>query len=104
MTYPRDDASQGRVVANYRRCFAEAGGQNKPVMQSLYVDLQANADAAPRPIHLGFSSGNSFLRRHLADLRELGINHVALSLRFNGTDVEDTLKRLADELLPEFSL
>ena len=104
MTSPRDAASQGRVVADYRRRIAEAGGQNKPVMQSLYVDLQADADAAPRPIHLGFSSGTTFLRRYLAELRGLGINHVALNLRFNSADVEDTLKRLADELLSEFSL
>lgn len=104
MTYPRDAASQGRVVGEYRRRIADEGGQNKPVMQSLYVDLQADADANPRPIHLGFSSGTTFLRRYLAELRTLGINHVALNLRFNSANVEDTLKRLADELLPEFSL
>ncbi len=104
MTYPRDTASQGRVVAVYRRRIAESGGQNKPVMQSLYVDLQSNPDAAPRPIHLGFSSGTAFLIRYLAEVRDLGINHVALNLRFNNADVEDTMKRLADELLPEFSL
>ncbi len=102
MTYPRNAASQRRVVTDYRRRIAEAGGQNKPVMQSLYIDLQADPDADPRPIHLGFSSGISFLRRYLAELRELGINHVALNLRFNGVDLEDTLKRLADGLMPEF--
>ncbi len=104
MTYPRDAATQGRVVADYRRRIAEVGGQNKPVMQSLYIDLQADPDAEPRPIHLGFSSGTSFLRRYLAEVRALGINHVALNLRFNSADVEDTMKRLADEILPEFHL
>lgn len=104
ITYPRDAASQGKVVADYRRRIAEAGGQNKPVVQSLYVDLQAQADAEPRPIHLGFSSGTDFLRKYLGEVRSLGINHVALNLRFNQLDVEDTMKRLADELLPDFSL
>lgn len=104
MTYPRDTASQGRVVADYRRRIAEAGGQDKPVMQSLYVDVQPDPNADPRPIHLGFSSGTTFLSKYLAEVRSLGINHVALNLRFNSTDVEDTMKRLADELLPEFSL
>ncbi|MEM9343895.1 MAG: LLM class oxidoreductase [Pseudomonadota bacterium] len=104
MTYPRDAASQGRVVADYRRRIAEAGGADKPVMQSLYVDVQPDPDSAPRPIHLGFASGTNFLRTYLNEIRELGINHVALNLRFNGADVEDTLKRLADDLLPEFSL
>lgn len=104
MTYLRDTASQGRVVADYRRRIADAGGQNKPVMQSLYVDLHADADEEPRPIHLGFSSGSNFLRRYLAEVRSLGINHVALNLRFNTADVEETMKRIADDLLPEFSL
>lgn len=36
-------------------------------------------------------------------LEEIGVNHVALNLRFNQADTEDTLKRLADDILPEFS-
>lgn len=102
MTYPRDAATQGRVVGDYRRRISQSGGQNKPVMQSLYIDLQDDPDGAPRALHLGFSSGVAFLRRYLRDIQQLGINHVALNLRFNQADVEDTMKRLADELLPEF--
>ncbi|WP_299589731.1 LLM class oxidoreductase [uncultured Tateyamaria sp.] len=104
ITYPRDPASQGRVVADYRARIAAAGGQNKPVMQSLYVDVLADADAEPRPIHLGFASGTKFLRQYLIEVRDLGINHVALNLRFNGADVEDTMQRIADDLLPDFTL
>jgi len=33
----------------------------------------------------------------------LGINHVALNLRFNHGSIGTTLKRLADEILPDFS-
>lgn len=102
MTYPRDAAAQGRVVADYRRQIAEAGLPDKPVMQSLYVDLVEQPDAPPRPIHLGFRSGTVFLQRYLAELRDLGINHVALNLRFNGADIEDTMHRLAEALLPAF--
>lgn len=104
ITYPRNAASQGNVVSDYRARIAAHGLQTKPVMQSLYVDVQADADADPRPIHLGFASGTTFLRQYLRDIRALGINHVALNLRFNGTDVEDTMKRIAGDLLPEFSL
>jgi len=103
MTYPRDAAAQGRVVAEYRRRIAEAGLPDKPVMQSLYVDLVDQPEAPPRPIHLGFRSGTDFLRRYLAALRDLGINHVALNLRFAGDDIEDTMHRLAGALLPDFS-
>lgn len=104
MTYPRNAAAQGRVVADYRRRISEAGLPDKPVMQSLYVDLVAQADAPPRPIHLGFRSGTDYLRRYLSEVRDLGINHVALNLRFNGAEIEPTMQQLADEILPEFTI
>ena len=65
MTYPRDATSQGRLVADYRNRIAQSGEQNKPVLQSLYIDLLEDPNAPPRPIHLGFSSGVCFLRKYL---------------------------------------
>ncbi|PLW78547.1 LLM class oxidoreductase [Cohaesibacter celericrescens] len=103
MTYPRDAISQGRVVTDYRRRVADAGGKDKPVMQSLYIDLLEDTNAAAHPIHLGFRSGSRFLCSYLEEIRALGINHVALNLRFNSADIETTLKRLADEVLPGFT-
>ncbi|MEM7289474.1 MAG: LLM class flavin-dependent oxidoreductase, partial [Pseudomonadota bacterium] len=44
----------------------------------------------------------SFLRSYLQEIESLGVNHVALNLRFNQADINTTLKRLADELLPAF--
>ncbi|WP_146346642.1 LLM class oxidoreductase [Falsiphaeobacter marinintestinus] len=103
MTYPRDAVAQGRVVAEYRQRISEAGLPDKPVMQSLYVDLVEPADSPPRPIHLGFQSGTDYLRRYLSQVRDLGINHVALNLRFNEAKIEATLQRLAADILPEFT-
>ncbi|MEM6506834.1 MAG: LLM class flavin-dependent oxidoreductase, partial [Planctomycetota bacterium] len=102
MTYPRDAASQGRVISAYRHRIAAAGGTDKPVMQSLYVDLAAEADAPPTGIHLGFRSGATFLRSYLCEIEALGVNHVALNLRFNRAGIETTMTRLAEEILPEF--
>jgi len=102
MTYPRDTASQARVVDEYRRRIADMSDHTKPVMQSLYVDVLEDTGAPPRPIHLGFQSGINFLKQYLLELQELGINHVALNLRFNHVNIETTLNRLADELLPTF--
>ncbi|MEM1237032.1 MAG: TIGR03571 family LLM class oxidoreductase [Pseudomonadota bacterium] len=102
MTYPRDVAVQTRMVKSYRAKSLAAGVAAKPVMQSLYVDLVADDEAEPRPIHLGFQSGVTFLKSYLEGLETGGINHVALNLRFSGGDVEDTMKRLADGLLPRF--
>ncbi|MEM6859066.1 MAG: LLM class oxidoreductase [Pseudomonadota bacterium] len=102
MTYPRDAASQGRMVADYRARLETAGQPNKPVMQSLYIDLLDDPEAPARPIHLGFQSGTGFLRRYLREIERLGINHVALNLRFNSACIATTLRRLADDVLPDF--
>ena len=102
MTYPRDVAAQARAVRDYRARSVEQDAVPRPVMQSLYIDLVEDDDARPQPIHLGFRSGTNFLRIYLSELRSHGINHVALNLRFNQANIEDTLKRLADELLPDF--
>ncbi|KIC45825.1 5,10-methylene tetrahydromethanopterin reductase [Ruegeria sp. ANG-S4] len=103
MTYPRDAASQGRVIADYRNRLQRLGQPDKPVMQSLYVDLLDEPDAPARPIHLGFQSGTRFLCRYLREIETLGVNHVALNLRFNQSPIDTALNRLADDVLPEFS-
>lgn len=102
MTYPRDIPAQAQVVKDYRSRAANAGAEAKPVMQSLYVDLVAEDDVQPVPIHLGFRSGVPFLKTYLSSLRDNGINHVALNLRFNHANMEATMKRLANEVLTEF--
>ena len=102
MTYPRSPAAQAEVVREWRARNAAAGQLDKPAMQSLYIDLQDSDDAAPEPIHLGLRLGPGQLQEHLKKLENAGINHVALNLRFNEADVEDTLRRLAKDVLPEF--
>lgn len=57
----------------------------------------------PSPIHLGFRSDVSFLRGYLEELQSLGVNHVALNLRFNEARIEQTLEVLAKNLLPHFA-
>ena len=98
MTYPRPVSEQARVVADWRG----RADRPKPVMQPLYLDLAEDPDTPPAPIHLGLRTGSQALVRHLAELQDAGINHVALNLRFNRTDIETTLKRLADDVLPHF--
>lgn len=102
ITYPRGAMDQARVVADYRRRIDELGLATKPVSQSLYIVLQPDPNAPPRPIHLGFSSGTAFLLRYLEELQELGINHVAINLRFNQADTEATMAQLSQHVLPQF--
>ena len=103
MTYPRGAEQQARVIADWRARTQASGLPAKPAMQSLYVDLVDDADAPAQPIHLGFRSGANVLIDYLKTIEAAGINHVALNLRFNQAEIETTLQRLADHVLPTFS-
>lgn len=103
ITYPRSIAAQEKIITGWRARVKAAGGPAKPAVQSLYIDLVDDSDATPQPIHLGFRLGVNHLRVYLKSLEEVGVNHVALNLRFNQADIETTLKRLADEILPDFT-
>lgn len=103
ITYPRGIAAQEKIISDWRARVKAVGGPAKPAVQSLYIDLVDDADAPAEPIHLGFRSGVNHLRTYLKSLEKIGVNHVALNLRFNQADIEETLNRLADDILPEFS-
>ncbi len=103
ITYPRNTAMQGQIIQDWRAQVHAAGQPDKPVMQPLHIDLTDDPNARPQPIHLGMRLGINVLRAYLKSIEAIGMNHVGINLRFNQPDPEDTLKRLADEILPEFS-
>jgi len=103
MLYPQNATVQSQIIGDWRARINAAGRPDQPVMQPLYIDLLDDSDARPQPLHLGFRSGTRSLIGYLKSLEEIGLNHVALNLRFNQANIEDTMKRLADEILPEFA-
>jgi len=104
MLYPRDATTQARIIEDWRARVERAGGPPKPVMEPLYIDLVANPEEPPQPIHLGLRLGPRHLKRYLAAREAIGVNHIALNLRFNERDIEATMTELANDVLPEFSL
>lgn len=102
MIYPRNTAIQARIIHDWRQRVSAIGAAPKPVMQPLYIDLAEDPQALPQRIHLGFRVGTHHLRGYLKSLEKIGVNHVALNLRFNEADTEATLKRLANQILPDF--
>ncbi|SIO10708.1 LLM class oxidoreductase [Vannielia litorea] len=102
MTYPRPGVAQDRVLQDWRARLNALEQAPKPVLQPLYIDLADDADEPPSPIHLGFRSGHRALVRYLQQLEAIGVNHLALNLRFNANPVEETLNRLAEHVLPAF--
>ncbi|MFC0017872.1 LLM class oxidoreductase [Roseibacillus persicicus] len=103
LTYPRNFTIQSQAIEHYRKRSREAGLAEKPVTQPFHIDLADDPKEGPRPIHLGFRLGMNHLRDYLQTVQSIGVNHVALNLRFNQNDTEDTMRRIADEILPEFT-
>lgn len=102
MNYPRDLNTQQYTIKQYRQIVTENQEFNKPFMQPMYLDLLENPDAKPQPIQLGFRLGILYLTEYLENLRSIGVNHVAINLRFNNLHMDKTLEEIADKVLPQF--
>lgn len=103
MPYPRPSEMQARVISEWRERMQSLGCSNQPILEPYYVDLREDPDADPTPIHLGYRLGVNRLVEYLRTRQSIGVNHVALNLRFNQADVETTLHRIAESVLPEFT-
>ena len=94
-------AAQAGVVSRWRERLRALEQPDKPFVQPLYIDLADDPSAPPQPMHLGFRSGTNALLGYLRALEAAGVNHLALNLRFNRADVEETLARLSEDVLPK---
>lgn len=103
MTYHRDPLAQKAIVEQWNASVDRVGdGRYRPVMQSLYVDLTRDPDAAPTPIHLGYRLGRNRLRELLSMLRALGIAHVAINLKYGSRPAPEVVAEIAEHVLPHF--
>ena len=102
MSYPKSLQQQQYTIAEWRALIAQTQAYDKPFMQPLYVDLQEQEDFKPQLIHLGFRLGTKYLIEYLQHLQDIGVNHIALNLRFNARGIEKTLEHLAEAVLPHF--
>ncbi|MFB6106293.1 MAG: TIGR03571 family LLM class oxidoreductase [Halobacteriaceae archaeon] len=71
---------------------------HKPFVMGLTLELAADPDAGPAHVHQGFRAGADWVRSYLRDLREAGVDHVAVSLR-GDRDPEATLEAFAGDVL-----
>jgi luciferase-type oxidoreductase len=104
ITYPRGLERQAEVAAHWRAAVETvAPGVFKPFVQSLFVDLSDDPDAAPTPIHLGFRAGRHFVLRFLEALRSIGVNHVILNFKYGTRKAGDVLEEIGKEVLPQLT-
>lgn len=104
ITYPRSLDQQKSHIHRWKSDVSQAGRIPQPVMQPLYIDLAENPEAKAQPIHLGFRCGSLYLKDYLNNLENIGVNHVALSLRFQQGNIEKALETLANDVLPDFKV
>lgn len=102
MAYPQPADKQRIVINQWRNLVQQSSEYDKPFMQPLYVDLLNDDNAPIIPIHLGIRTGVKALKNYLSELQNVSVNHVALNLRFNSMNMEDTLYALAEQVLPHF--
>ena len=100
--YPRNAYMQEYNITQWRNLIAQEQFFGKPFMQPLYVDLQEDDDFLPQYIHLGFRVGVNHLVDYFYQLKNIGVNHVAINLRFNSNNIEQSMEKLATKLLPIF--
>lgn len=106
MTYPRDFAAQSHLLSKWNTAVGEACGPQawKPVMQSLYLDLLPEPDAAPRPMHLGFRLGRNALIALLSRYQAIGIAHTAFNLKYSSRSAASVMDELTEYVLPNFRI
>lgn len=102
MNYPRDLYTQNYNIKRWRSLIAETQEYDKPYMQPMYLDLHHDDNFKPQPIQLGFRLGINYLIDYLDKLRSVGVNHLAMNLRFNSMNMDETLELISKKVLPEF--
>lgn len=103
LTYPRPPQLHTQVLAQWREAVHASGHPGeKPVAQSLYIDLSDNPRQPPRQIHLGFELGRHALLELLHAYQDMGVNHVAFVLKFARRPIREVIQELGQEVLPHF--
>ncbi|WP_386083544.1 LLM class oxidoreductase [Vreelandella sp. F11] len=97
--YPQKVDQQARTIQTWRSLTEGF----KPFSQSLYVDLSENPDEPPTPIHLGLRTGYRSLIDYLNALQEIGVNHVALNLKYGKRPAHEVVQEIGEFVVPHFS-
>ncbi len=96
--YPRNPKFQAELIKHWRA----HTDRFKPFSQSLYVDLAEDPNQGPIPIHLGFRIGRKPLIEFIDFLKNIGVNHVILNLKYGRRPVDEVIEELGEEVVPHF--
>lgn len=96
--YPQDVGQQAQTIRKWRSLTPIF----KPFAQSLYIDLSEDPDEPPTPIFLGFRAGHRFITDYLGKLRDIGVNHVGLNLKYATRPAHEIVQELGEYVVPHF--
>lgn len=100
-TYHREEVRQEGRIGLWRSALRErAGGEVKPFVQSVHLDLLASPDAPSTPIALGLRTGRHQLVSYLARMEQSGVGHVMLHLAPGPRVALDIVDEIGHEVLP----
>ncbi|MFJ3468795.1 LLM class oxidoreductase [Pseudomonas sp. NPDC090201] len=103
ISYPRPPVHQKNFINSWRAAVRQQCGDIfKPFCNALNIDLTASPDSPPEPIHLGYRLGRNHLIDLLDALRDVGVNHVMLNLRFGKRPAEEMLDELGEYVVAHF--
>ena len=94
-TYHREEAAQEGRIGLWQQALAQRGGPGKPFVQSMLLDLQAE------PLPLGLKVGRDGLREYLLRVHAQGVAHVMFNLIDNGRTMDDVLREIGEQVLPD---
>lgn len=98
-TYHREEGRQEGRIELWQRALEQKGVGPKPFVQSVQLELLADADAAPEPLELGLRTGRHALVAYLRRLHGMGVAHVMFNLG-RGRPAREVIKELGGEVLP----
>lgn len=103
ITYPRRMDFQVELIRQWHDTVESVTpGVFKPFAQPYHIDLVADPNVSPTPIHGGHRLGRSWLMRHLETLERAGANHVLFNLKYGSRPAEAVLEELATHVVPRF--
>lgn len=96
--YPQNVTQQAQTIRKWRSLTPVF----KPFAQSLYIDLSEDPDEPPTPIFLGFRAGHRYITDYLGTLRDIGVNHVGLNLKYATRPAHEIVQELGEFVVPHF--
>ena len=96
--YPQNMGQQAATIRTWRSLTPHF----KPFAQSLYIDLSEDPGEAPSPIFLGLRTGHRALIDYLGKLKQIGVNHVGLNLKYGKRPADEVVQELGEFVAPHF--